>query len=249
MGEKRTIKLSLEYDGSELSGWQRQVNGPSVQEHLEEALAEMTGARVRVDGASRTDARVHALGQVASFKTWTAIPPEGFRRGLNAILPPSIAVVGCREVDNSFHARFSARGKRYRYTLLCREDRSPLWRHRAWHRTRPLCAAALEEAARPLLGEHDFSAFRAAGCSAKHAVRRIDAIEVRAEGDLRHIEVRGNAFLRHMVRIVVGTLVDRVEGRLEADLSEILERGRREEAGQTAPAHGLTLLEVFYEAD
>jgi tRNA pseudouridine38-40 synthase len=237
----------IEYDGTELSGWQRQLNGPSVQQHLEEALAQMLGSPVRVDGASRTDAGVHALGQVANFRTTAAIPTDGFRRGLNGLLPPSIAVVVAEEVPHEFHARFSARGKRYRYSLLGREDRSPLVRHRVWHRPRPLSPEAIEEVARPLVGEHDFSAFRASGCSAKHAVRAITGISARAEGDhLVHIEIRGNAFLRNMVRIIAGTIVDRLEGRIGSNLLEILESCQRDRAGQTAPAQGLTLVEVLY---
>ena len=242
------IRLTLEYDGTGLVGWQRQANGPSVQQHLEEALAEMLGGAVEVTGASRTDAGVHARGQVACFATERTIPLEGMRRGLNAILPPAIAVVDAAEVDESFHPRFSATGKHYRYTLWTRRDRSPFWRDRAWHRPRPLDLAAMAEAARPLLGEHDFAAFRASGCSARTTARRLDAIDItRPDPDRVTLDVRGNAFLRHMVRILTGTLVEIGEGRRAiSEIPGILASQDRTRAGQTAPPQGLELLSVEY---
>lgn len=244
----RTIKLTVEYDGTGLCGWQRQRNGPTVQQHLEEALAAMTGRDTSVTGASRTDAGVHALGQVAHFHTEAAIPLHGFRRGLNSALPPSIAVVACDEEAPGFHARFGSRGKHYRYTLLTRPDRSPLLRHRAWHCPRPLDLAAMARAAGRLVGEHDFAAFQAAGCTARTTRRHVSEVAIDREGDhLVHIDVRGNAFLRNMVRIMAGTLVDVGEGRLRPeDMDAILARGDRTRAGRTAPAHGLTLVTVFY---
>jgi tRNA pseudouridine38-40 synthase len=246
---ERTFRLVLEYDGTGLAGWQRQDNAPTVQQHLEEALASMLGRHVPVTGASRTDAGVHALGQVASFRAATAIPLHGLRRGLNSALPESIAVVAAAEAGPDFHARFSARGKHYRYRILARPDRAPLERRTAWHRPRSLDLPAMRAAGAHLVGEHDFSAFRAAGCSARHAVRRIDAVEVTADaGAVVAIDVRGNAFVRNMVRIIAGTLVEVGEGRIAPDrLPAILASRDREQAGQTAPAHGLTLVEVFYE--
>jgi len=248
-GAMRQIKLVLEYDGTDLVGWQRQTNGPSVQQHLEDALAQMCGHEVRVTGASRTDAGVHAAGQVACFRTERTIPLHGFRLGLNAILPPSIAVIRAAEVPEDFHPRFSATGKLYRYTLLVRPDRSPRWRHRAWHRPRSLDLDAMRSAALPLLGEHDFAAFRAAGCTARTTTRRVDAIDIaRVEPDLVTVEVRGNAFLRNMVRILVGTLVEVAEGRRPiAEIAEILASRDRTQAGQTAPPQGLELVAVYYD--
>jgi len=244
----RNIKLVLEYDGTDLSGWQRQANGPTVQQHLEEALAAMCGAPVRVTGASRTDAGVHALGQVANFRTGRDIPLHGFRRGLNSSLPPSIAVVGAAEVPLEFHARFSARGKHYRYAVLARQDPSPLAARTSWHRPRPLDLEAMQRAAASIVGERDFSAFRAAGCTAATAVREVTEVSVhRAERDLILFDVRGNAFLRNMVRILVGTLVEVGQGQIDpANLPEILESRERTRAGQTAPAQGLCLVEVYY---
>lgn len=244
----RTIKLTLEYDGTGLAGWQRQENGPSVQQHLEEALEQMVRARTPVQGASRTDAGVHARGQVAHFCTSSTIPLRGFRRGLNSLLPPSIAVVAAEEAPDGFHARFSAVGKHYRYTLLTRPERSPLLRDRAWHRPEPLDLHAMVRAAAHMEGERDFHAFRAAGCTAHTTIRRVSSIAMtRPEPDFVHIDVRGNAFLRNMVRIMVGTLVAVGHGRLHADdIPHILESRDRTAAGQTAPAHGLTLMAVFY---
>ncbi len=243
----RTIKLVLEYDGTDLCGWQRQDNGPTVQQHVEEAVAAMLGEPTPVTGASRTDAGVHALGQVAHFHTASAIPLDGFRLGLSSHLPDSIAVVAAEEPPDGFHARFSATGKRYRYQILCRRAPSPLLRRVTWHRPRPLDLDAMRAAAAHLVGEHDFSAFRAAGCTARHARRRITAIDITAAGDLVTLEVAGNAFLRNMVRILAGTLVEVGESRRAPDsTAAALASGLRTDAGQTAPARGLTLLTVHY---
>jgi tRNA pseudouridine38-40 synthase len=247
----RTVRLVLEYDGTGLCGWQRQENGPSVQAHLEDALAAMTGRPTPVLGASRTDAGVHALGQVASFETDTRIPCDGFRMGLNSMLPPSIAVVAADEAPAGFHPRFSASGKHYRYSVWTRSSRSPLLRERAWHRPgAALDLAAMRECAAHLIGERDFSALRAAGCTARTTVRRLDEIAIgRPEPHRMDVDVRGNAFLRNMVRILVGTLVEVGEGRFTpAQVAEIVASGDRSRLGQTAPAHGLCLVEVLYGA-
>jgi tRNA pseudouridine38-40 synthase len=246
----RHIRLVVEYDGTTLSGWQRQLNGPTVQAHLEDALANMLAHPVTIIGASRTDAGVHARGQVALLRTERNIPVDGIRRGTNAQLPDTIAIREATEVDESFHPRFSATGKHYRYTVITYRDRSPRWRDRAWHRGDvPLDEAAMLEASRALIGTHDFAAFRAAGCSSPTTRRRIDAIELsHPEPDVLVIDVRGTAFLRNMVRIMVGTLVDVGIGKLAAgQVAEIVASCDRTRAGVTAPAHGLELVEVFYD--
>jgi len=245
----RHIRLVVEYDGSKLHGWQRQDNAPTVQQYLEEALAKLLTHEAPVVGASRTDAGVHARGQVASFRTERDIALHGVRRGLNTLLPPSIAVRDAREVPDDFHPRFSATSKHYRYTLLVRPDRSPRWRDRAWHHPELLDVAAMEVAARSLLGEHDFSAFRAAGCAARNPVRRVDSITLTRVGrELLELDIRGNAFLRQMVRILVGTLTEVGSGkRPAAQVAEILASLDRTNAGITAPAHGLELIEVRYD--
>jgi tRNA pseudouridine38-40 synthase len=255
----RHIRLVVEYDGTDLCGWQRQANGATVQGHLEAALGKLLAHEVAVTGASRTDAGVHARGQVASFRTERAIPLHGIRRGLNSMLPPAIAIVSAGEAADDFHPRFSATGKHYRYLLYTRAERSPRWRHRAWHHPAPLDRAAMREGAAALIGEHDFAAFRAAGCTARRTVRRIDQIEIAAPtgqmGDpdddaawIIAIDVRGNAFLRNMVRIVVGTLVEVGEGRrAPSQVAEILAAKDRTRAGITAPAAGLELVSVRYD--
>jgi len=252
----RKIRLVVEYDGTTLSGWQRQANAPTVQQHLEEALAQMLQHDVTIAGASRTDAGVHARGQVAAFETERAIPLHGIRRGLNSLLPDAIAVRSADEVPLDFHPRFAATGKHYRYTIYRAADRSPRFRERAWHHPEPLDVARMRDAARTLVGPHDFAAFRAAGCTARTTVRRIDTVDLVeaatdagiAEPDLLSIEVRGNAFLRNMVRILVGTLADVGRGALEVrQVAEILASLDRTKAGKTAPAHGLELVEVRYD--
>ncbi len=243
----RTLKLIVEYDGSGLCGWQRQNNGPTVQQHLEEAITSMTGENNAVLGASRTDAGVHSLGQTCIFKTQRSISCFGFRRGINTALPHQIAVSSVQEVAATFHPRFDATGKHYCYTLLNRKAPAPLQRGTSWHRPMTLDVHAMQQAANVLVGEHDFSAFRASGCGAVTANRRIDRIEVGREGDLIAIEVWGNAFLRNMVRILAGTLVDAGMGTsTPRQVREILEGRDRTAAGQTAPPQGLCLLEVFY---
>lgn len=260
----RHIRLVVEYDGTGLCGWQRQANGPTVQGHLEAALSKLLVHDVTVAGASRTDAGVHARGQVASFHTERAIPVHGIRRGTNALLPDAIAIVDASEAGDDWHPRFSATGKHYRYLLLTRAERSPRWRDRAWHRPEALDRGAMRDAAAALIGEHDFAAFRAAGCTAKHTVRRIDQIEIsELPGELvgdgaagvapivasvLAIDVRGNAFLRNMVRILVGTLVEVGQGRRSpSQVAEILASRDRTRAGITAPARGLELVSVRYD--
>jgi tRNA pseudouridine38-40 synthase len=245
----RHVRLVVEYDGSELHGWQRQTGVPTVQQHLEEALAKLLQHETPVAGASRTDAGVHARGQVASFRTEKPIPLHGIRRGLNSLLPEAISIRDAAEVPEDFHPRFSATGKHYRYTILARPDRSPRWRHRAWHHSEPLNLHAMHDASRALLGEHDFAAFRAAGCTAKTTMRRVDSITfTRLHPDLLEVDIRGNAFLRMMVRIVVGTLTEVGTGRRPASqVAEILASKDRTQAGKTAPPHGLELIAVHYD--
>jgi tRNA pseudouridine38-40 synthase len=218
-----------------------------VQQHIEEALAGMLGRHTTVTGASRTDAGVHAKGQVAHFVTTTTIPAYGFRRGINVALPRSIAVVDAEDAPEGFHARFWSRGKHYRYRVLTRRDRSPLLDRFVWHRFGPLDLGAMRRAAAHLIGDHDFAAFRAAACDAPGTIRRLTEVTIEERDGVVEIDVRGNAFLRNMVRILAGTLVEVGAGRRTPDsVAEALLSGDRLAAGITAPPEGLCLMTVLH---
>lgn len=242
-----TIKLILEYDGTNYSGWQIQPNGLSIQQVVEEALATMLKESVRVHSSGRTDAGVHARGMVAAFATARGLPLRAFSDGLNALLPPDIAVKEAAEAPDGFNPRFDAIGKYYRYTIHRGGRRSPLVRHYSWHLRGVLDLAAMAEAARHLVGERDFAAFRTTGCAARTTIRRIDGVDLEENGDLLHIDVRGSGFLRNMVRIMVGTLVEVGQGRRSPEeVSLLFERPGERAAGPTAPPQGLCLMEVYY---
>lgn len=242
----RNIKLTIEYDGTAYAGWQVQPNGLAIQQVMEEALAKLLGAPVRLHSSGRTDAGVHARGMVAAFQTESSIPIRAFSDGLNSLLPRDIAVREAVEAPLGFHPRFDAVGKHYRYTIYNSIRRSPLARLYAWHLRGPLDLAAMREAGRGFVGEHDFASFRTAGCAARTTVRRIDTVEISTDGDFINIDVKGSGFLRNMVRIMVGTLVEIGLGRLPVShVAACLEEPGRG-AGATAPPHGLSLVEVYY---
>jgi tRNA pseudouridine38-40 synthase len=243
----RTLRLVVEYDGTDFSGWQRQLDQRTVQACLEEALQAMTGQALRVTGAGRTDAGVHAEGQVASVRVCSRIPTGGFLRGLNTHLPLDMAVREVSDADPGFDARRSARGKTYRYQIWNHLTRSPLQGRASWHYRAPLDVHTMREAAAAFVGEHDFRAFRASDCDRKNTVRLIRAFEVERRGALIRCEVEGTAFLKNMVRIMVGTLVQAGRGELDAaGVRRLLAAGDRTQSGVTAPAHGLTLVRVTY---
>jgi len=243
----RTIRVVIEYDGTEFSGWQRQPGLRTIQECLEVAVRQMTGEEVRVQGAGRTDAGVHADGQVASFPLRARIPEHGLLRGLNSILPPDIAIVSVSDAPAGFDARFSARGKVYRYRIWNHLVRSPLHARSSWHCRSTLDMAAMRAAAGQLVGEHDFRAFRASDCERRTTVRALRRLDVERQGALITIEIEATAFLKNMVRIVVGTLVDIARGQIPRDsIARMLQTGDRAAGGVTAPPQGLTLLRVIY---
>ena len=241
-------KLILEYDGTGFVGWQRQDNGPSVQAAIEEAIARFAGEAVGVQAAGRTDAGVHALGQVAHVdlaRDWDA---DVVRDALNHHLRPAAIVVraAARAADD-FHARFSATGRVYRYRIVNRRAPLALERHRAWWVPRPLDAGAMNAAARRLVGRHDFTSFRAAECQAKSPLKTLDALDVARAGETITITARARSFLHRQVRNMVGTLKLVGEGRWTAeDVAAALEAHDRAAAGPTAPAEGLYLVSVSY---
>jgi tRNA pseudouridine38-40 synthase len=247
-----SLKLTLEYDGAPFVGWQVQPNGPSVQGVLQEAIEKLCGSAVRVTGAGRTDAGVHARGQVASLDPPRELPLPAWSAGLNGHLPPEVACVRAEEAPAGFDARRWARGKRYVYEILRSPSRSPLLRGRAWEIRRPLDVTAMRAAARALCGSHDFSAFRAADCPARTTVREVRRLDIEVErlgpdAELVRVTIEATAFLKHMVRNIAGTLVEVGHAkRAAASMEALLAGGDRTQAGPTAPPHGLCLDEVFY---
>lgn len=244
----RNLRLTLEYDGTAYAGWQVQDNGATIQGALEAALATLLKEPVRITGSGRTDAGVHALGQVANFCTEARIPLKGVVHGLNALLPRDISVRRADDVPLTFDSRRSAREKTYQYFLHRADTPSALARRTSWWLRGPLDLASAERAAQLLEGTHDFGAFRAAGCDAVHSVRTLLEVALMPRGEFLEIRVRGNGFLRHMVRILVGTLVEVGQGRRSvASVAELLETFDRGRAGVTAPPQGLVLAEVRYD--
>ncbi len=241
------VKLVLEYDGTRYVGWQVQPNGPSVQAAVEAALEKLLGRRTPVVVAGRTDAGVHARGQVIAFDAPQALPERAYTQGLTGLLPDDIAVVAFGEAPEGFDPRRWAKLKRYVYRVSNRSVRSPLLRRTHWEIFQPLDVAQMREAAQHLLGEHDFSAFRAANCEAAHPVRKLTRAEVAgAPGAEVSFTFEGTAFLRHMVRNLVGTLVEVGRGKQPGGwVAEVLASRDRTQAGPTAPPHGLTLDEVM----
>jgi tRNA pseudouridine38-40 synthase len=245
----RNIKLILEYDGTAYHGWQSQRGSgkATVQDSIEGALTILAKEHITVAASGRTDAGVHALGQVANFLTESPIPSGSWAPAVNRLLPPDIRVLSSDEVPADFHARRSARGKTYRYQILNRRMPSALLRDRVWHVDRKLNLAAMRRCAAVLVGRHDFSAFRSASCSAKSPRRHLRSLTVRKHGEIVELQLEADAFLMHMARNIVGTLMDAGLGRYNAgDVETMLRSRNRSRAGRTAPAHGLCLLSVVY---
>jgi tRNA pseudouridine38-40 synthase len=243
------VALGIEYDGTSYNGWQRQKTGLGVQQRVEEALSVVANHPVEVICAGRTDTGVHATDQVVHFDTDSERSERGWLLGANTNLPDDINVSWVALVADDFHARFSATSRSYRYLILNRLQRSALHRHRAWWVYEPLDAERMHEAAQRLLGEHDFSAFRAAGCQANTAVRNMTHISIGRDGDWITLDVTANAFLQHMVRNIMGTVVTVGLGEERVEwVTEVLESRDRKAGGIAAPAHGLTLAGVEYPA-
>ncbi|NQW04328.1 MAG: tRNA pseudouridine(38-40) synthase TruA [Acidobacteria bacterium] len=243
----RVLRLLVAYDGTHYCGWQRQENGPTIQGALEDACASLLGPSPSVTGAGRTDAGVHALGQVASVRVETTHATDAVRRALNVRLDPDIRVLDVTDAAPEFHARFDATGKTYRYRIATTPLVSPFTHRYVWHVPQPLDLTAMRRAATDLIGRHDFSAVRSTGSEVSDAVRTLDRVEwIERAGELV-LEVHGDGFLRHMVRAIVGTLVEVGSGRRTAQsIPGLLASRDRGQAGETAPAQGLTLVSVDY---
>jgi tRNA pseudouridine38-40 synthase len=245
----RHIRLVVQYDGTGYAGFQVQPNCPTVQGALEQALGRLLNESIRITGASRTDAGVHAYGQVVTFTTENVIPLERIVPALNAVLPADVATTSAEEVPADFHPRFGALDKEYLYRILNRALPSPFLGRYAWHLKQPLDVTAMESAAQVLVGEHDFAAFCAAGGAAKTTVRELYEVSLQRNDEVIECRFGGNSFLYMMVRIMVGTLVEVGLGRLATDdVRGILQSGDRNQAGPTAPPQGLTLIEIQYPA-
>ena len=243
------VALGVEYDGSAFHGWQVQPGGGTVQDTLQAALRKIAGVPVDVVCAGRTDAGVHATGQVVHFDAPVERPLSAWVRGVNTFLPPAVAVRWARPVADDFHARFAAFGRRYRYLLLNRPQRPGVWHGRAGWYHHALDAAAMQQAADHFVGEHDFSAFRAAECQAKSPVKTLRRAEVRRVGDLVVFDFEASAFLHHMVRNMVGSLVYVGQGKHAPGwIAELLDERDRRRAAPTFAAAGLYLVGVDYEA-
>jgi tRNA pseudouridine38-40 synthase len=244
----RTLKLTLAYDGTNYVGWQRQINGLSIQQVIEEALAPLVGGNPpTVAGAGRTDAGVHALGQVASVHLDIDLAASAVQRALNVRLPYDIRVLGVVDATPGFHAQFHSTGKAYRYRIATTAVLSPFDRWFVWHAPGPRSIPAMQRAARQFLGRHDFASFQPAGSPVRDTVRTIERLSVRDAGGEIVIDVEGDGFLRHMVRTVAGTLADVGSGARDPDsIRDVLAARDRRAAGQTLPAAGLTLVSVRY---
>ena len=243
----RNIKLHLEYDGSGYAGWQVQPGLPTVQGALEEALSRITDGPVRAIASGRTDAGAHALDQVVNFTTASSIDTISLVRGTNSMLPDDIAVKEAAEAPPDFHARYSAVSKTYRYLILNKERPSAFFRSYAWHLFCPLDLKAMAEALTLLKGVKDFSSFRAVAGSHRNPVRNILGARIKKKKDFFQLEIEAESFLQHMVRIIVGTLIEAGKGRImPEEMEEILQAKDRSAAGPTAPARGLYLVRVEY---
>ena len=250
MADIKRFAIKIEYDGTSYAGWQRQKNAPTVQEAIEDALFRLTKERITLFGASRTDAGVHALGQVAHFDSATSIPAHKLFLALNTVLPEDIRICASAEVADSFHARFGAQGKKYIYRICNAVHAPAILRNTCAFVPGEIDIDAMKAAAELFVGTHDFGCAMSAGGSAKTTVRTIYSLGVIKNGSFIELHFHGNGFLYNMVRIISGTLICAGQRRLGASaISAALFNGNRELLGFTAPAKGLTLAEVFYEAE
>ena len=244
----RNIKLTIEYDGRDFNGWQKQPDKLNIQGTIENAIKAITGEEVELNASGRTDAGVHAYAQVANFKTNSNLPTEKFPIAINSKLKKSIIIKKAEEVDERFHSRLTCKRKTYRYVINNSCTGTAIYRNLEYHIATKIDVEKMKEAAKYFEGEHDFKAFKASGTSSKSSVRTIYEAKVYKTDEKICIELTGNGFLYNMVRIIAGTLVEVGIGKiLPEQISTIIKEGKRENAGKTLPAHGLYLLNVEYE--
>ena len=240
-------KIVIEYDGTNFVGWQQQENGQSIQSTLQEALFKLTGENISIFGAGRTDAGVHAYGQVASFNLNKKIEIDVIRDGLNQHLRPQpIAVQKAELVEDDFHARFSAKKRWYEYKIINRRPPLTIDVNRAWCVYKNLDIEKMKSESASFLGKHDLNAFRSAHCQSKNSIKTIDSISIRNKDEKIIFEISAKSFLHSQVRIMIGTLVDIAKGNINKTILDIINSKQREIAGQTAPAHGLYLKRIEY---
>jgi tRNA pseudouridine38-40 synthase len=244
----RNIKLVIEYDGTNYHGWQIQPNAVSIQETIEDRLRTILQENISITASGRTDAGVHALGQVAHFHSESNLNIKNIQRGLNSLLPPDISIKEISDVDHDFHARYGAKSKVYRYIILNQRFSSPLYRNFSWFIHFNLDIELMNKAIQTLKGRHDFSSFKASGCSSHHPVREVSNVSIKESPNrLICLDIEANAFLKQMVRNIVGTIVNVGQGKIGLEeFVEILHAKDRKKAGITAPAKGLFLLKVRY---
>lgn len=243
----RNIKLTLEYDGTNYLGWQKQKIGTTIQGTLEKAINGLTNEEVEITGSSRTDAGVHAKGFVANFKTNSRIPADKFREAINHKLPDDIVILKSEEVEEEFHARYNARGKTYSYSILNRDVPSPINRNYLYHLKRKLDVEAMKEACKYFIGTYDFAAFKTSGSSVKTTVRTITELYIEEKDNIIKIYVTGDGFLYNMVRIIVGTLIMVGSNKINSnEIKDIIDSKEREKAGICVPATGLVLEKIYY---
>ena len=243
----RNIKLTIEYDGKDFNGWQKQPTKLNIQGTIEQAIKQITGEDIELNASGRTDAGVHALGQVANFKTNSKIPIEKFAIAINSKLKRSIVIKRAEEVDERFHSRLSCKRKTYRYIINNSQEGTAIYRNLETHIPQKLDVEKMQKAVKYFEGEHDFKAFKASGTSSKSSVRTIYKANVYQESEKIFIELTGNGFLYNMVRIIAGTLVDVGLGKIEPEeIPKIIQEGKRENAGKTLPPNGLYLVKVMY---
>lgn len=243
----KNIKLTIEYDGTNYAGWQRQINQIAIQQCIEEAISKIVKEDISITGSSRTDSGVHARGMVANFKTDSTVPPERFREAINTKLPDDIAIIKSEEVPLDFHARYNSKGKTYSYTIINRYEKVAIFKNYSCHVKDKLNIEDMREACKPFIGTHDFSAFKTTGSSVKTSVRTITDLHIKEEGKLIKIYITADGFLYNMVRIIVGTLIEVGTGKMKKeDIKSVIKEGKRELAGFCAPASGLVLEKVYY---